>query len=114
MRAFQPTLVQTPLLRADVTPNSRCTQDWSHPLLRPKSLSPCTPSSAESVRILSEQAEKTPLELATLERLGQQIRELVLRRYLVQTHLTILHGLVSEVLADIDVLRSLTSPHDVV
>ena len=53
-------------------------------------------------------------ELGIRQRLGEQIGQLLRSIHLDQSHLTILDGLVREVLADVDVLGTLASADDVV
>ena len=57
---------------------------------------------------------KARLELMHLQRLREYTRKLKLRRYLVQAHVAVLDRLMCEVLTDIDVLSTLTSPNHMI
>jgi hypothetical protein len=65
-------------------------------------------------RIFPEEAVEAPFECAQLERLGEEVRQLVFRRDLAQPYVTVLDRLMSKVLADVNVLCPLPAAEDVI
>jgi hypothetical protein len=103
--AFRPGHDQSPLLKADVLQSRDPLTYRSRP-----------PSEGQGPLVFSiiQGSMKARFELMQLQRLGEYIRKLELRSYLVQAHVAVLDRLMCKMLVDINVLGMLPSPqsHD--